>query len=66
MTLGMRKPSPKRSIAARTKGRATRAAKKSLNPLYGKKGMGFLKDPQRSLKNALYKRTTFSAWDLFR
>lgn len=39
MKYGMRKPSWKRSLSARTKGRATRAVKKALIPGYGKKGM---------------------------
>ena len=33
-------------------------------PGYGRKGMGFVKNPKRSIKNAVYKRTTFSLWDL--
>ncbi|MDU7360000.1 MAG: hypothetical protein E7L00_02155 [Propionibacteriaceae bacterium] len=66
MKFGMRKPSLKKSIKARTTGRAKRAIKRRINPLYGKKGMGFLKDPERSVKNAAYKRRTFSVWDLFK
>ena len=42
MKYGMRKPSWKKSLSARTKGRATRAVKKALIPGYGKKGMGWL------------------------
>jgi hypothetical protein len=66
MKFGMRKPSIKRSFKARTTGRAKRSVKRAINPLYGKKGIGFLKNPKRSVKNAAYKRTTFSFWDLFR
>jgi hypothetical protein len=62
----MRKPSIKRSLKARTTGRAKRSVKRAINPLYGKKGVGFVKNPKRSVKNAVYKRTTFSFWDLFR
>ena len=40
MKLGMRKPSIKKSIAARTKGKVTRSIKKTLIPGYGKKGRG--------------------------
>ena len=40
MKYGMRKPSWKKSLSARTKGRATRAVKKALIPGCGKKGMG--------------------------
>lgn len=66
MKLGMRKPSIKKSISARTTARAKRAVKRSVNPLYGKKGMGFVKSPSKSIKNKVYKKTTFSFWDLFK
>lgn len=66
MKFGMRKPSLTRSLKARTTGRAKRAIKKGVIPGYGKKGMGFVKNPSRSVKNAVYKRTTFSFWDLFK
>lgn len=66
MRIGMRKPSIKKSFKARTTGKAKRAIKKAVNPLYGKKGMGMLKDPERSMKNKIYKKTTFSIWDLFK
>ena len=54
----MRKPSLKKSLSARTKGRATRAVKKALIPGYGKKGMGIL-HPKRALYNKVYRKTTF-------
>jgi hypothetical protein len=66
MKFGMRTPSPKKSLSARTKGAATRAMKRALIPGYGKKGMGMLRDPERALKNKLYRKTTFSLWDLFK
>lgn len=66
MKFGMRKPSLKRSFKARTTGRAKRAVKRALIPGYGRKGMGFIKNPKKSLKNSIYKRTTFSIWDLFK
>ncbi|MFR6669830.1 hypothetical protein [Enterococcus sp.] len=66
MKLGMRKPSIKKSISARTTGKAKRAVKKSINPKYGKKGVGFAKSPTKSVKNKVYKKTTFSFWDLFK
>lgn len=65
MRIGMRKPSVKRMIKART-GRAKRAVKKAVIPGYGRRGMGFVKNPKRSVKGAIYRRTTFSVWDLFR
>lgn len=66
MKFGMRRPSLKKSIKARTTGRAKRAVKRSINPLYGKKGVGMIRDPKRSIKNRVYKRTTFSFRDLFK
>ncbi|WP_242979682.1 hypothetical protein [Clostridium perfringens] len=42
MKFGVRKPSIKKSFKARTTGRAKRIIKKSINPTYGKKGMGGL------------------------
>lgn len=62
----MRKPSIKKSIKARTTGKAKRAIKSSVNPVYGKKGAGFAKNPSRAVKNKVYKKTTFSLWDLFK
>ena len=62
----MRKPSLTRSLKARTTGRAKRAIKRAVIPGYGRKGMGFIKNPKRSVKNSIYKKTTFSVWDLFK
>ncbi len=47
MKIGMRTPSLKKSISARTKGRATRAIKKALIPGYGKRVWGGLKIPKK-------------------
>ena len=33
---------------------------------YLKKGMGFAKNPKKSIKNSIYHKTTFSFWDLFK
>ncbi|EPD32417.1 hypothetical protein QP568_08890 [Propionimicrobium lymphophilum] len=66
MKFGMRKPSLTRSLKARTTGRAKRAIKRAVIPGYGRKGMGFIKNPKRSVKNSIYKKTTFSVWDLFK
>lgn len=64
MKMGIRKPSVKKSIKARTTGKVKRSIKRSINPLYGKKGMGFVKDPKRSVKNAIYHRTTIGVGDI--
>ncbi len=66
MKIGMRKPSVKKSLKARTTGKAKRKVKKALVPGYGKKGMGFVKNPKKSVYNKVYKKTTFSFWDLFK
>ena len=65
MKFGMRKISPLKSFKARTTGRAKRAIKKAVIPGYGKKGMGWL-HPKRKLYNTIYKKTTFSLFDLFK
>ena len=66
MKVGMRKPNIKKSIKARTTGKVTRAVKKSVNPVYGKKGAGFVKDPAKSVKNSIYHKTTFGVGDVAR
>lgn len=65
MKLGMRTPSLKKSIAARTTGKAKRAVKKAIIPGYGKKGTGLIKDPKKAVYNKVYNKTTFSLTDLF-
>lgn len=64
MKVGIRKPSPKKSFAARTTGKMKRRAKKAVNPFYGKKGMGFIKNPKRAVKGAVYRRTTVGVGDI--
>ncbi len=66
MKFGIRKPSLKKSFKARTTGKAKRAIKKAIIPGYGKKGMGLIKNPKKSIYNRIYKRTTFSIFDLFK
>ncbi|TXF35993.1 hypothetical protein E4J93_06160 [Collinsella sp. BA40] len=66
MKFGMRKPSLKKSLAARTTGKAKRAVKKALIPGYGQKGMGWLRDPKKAAYNKVYRKTTFGLKDLFK
>lgn len=66
MKFGLRKPSLKRSLKARTTARAKRAVKRALIPGYGRKGMGWLKNPRKAAYNKVYRKTSFSIWDLFR
>jgi hypothetical protein len=65
MKVGFRKPSLKRSISARTTGRAKRAIKRALIPGYGQRGMGIL-HPKKALYNRVYRHTTFGLGDIFR
>lgn len=62
--VGVRKPSIKKSIKARTTGRVKRQLRSSIDPTYGKKGMGWIKDPKKAAYNTIYRRTTVSAKNL--
>lgn len=66
MKFGIRTPSLKKSFKARTSGRAKRAVKKALIPGYGRKGMGWIKNPKKAAYNKIYNKTSFSIWDLFK
>lgn len=59
MKVGMRTPSPTRSVKAKTTGRLKRAVNKSVNPVYGHKGIGYIKDPERAVKNRIYHKVTY-------
>ena len=65
MRVGFRKSSLKRSISARTTGRAKRAIKRTLIPGYGKRGMGVF-HPRKALYNHVYPRTTFGLGDILK
>lgn len=56
--IGIRKPSIKRSIKARTTAKVKRSIKRSVNPMYGKKGNGLITNPKKSIYNSLYSRLT--------
>ena len=66
MKIGVRKPSIKKSIKARTTGKAKRAVKKAIIPGYGKKGMGWVKNPKKAAYNKIYNKTTVSIKDLIK
>ena len=66
MKFGMRKPSLNKMVKARTTTKLKKSVKRSVNPLYGKKGMGWVNDPKKAAYNKVYKKTTFSLFDLFR
>ena len=60
MKYGMRTPNINKRISARTTGKITRTMNKVVNPLYGKKGMGFINAPSRAVYNKVYNKTTKS------
>lgn len=66
MKIGMRKPSIKKSVKARTTGKVKKEVKSTVNPLYGEKGSGFVKDPSRSVRNSIYKKTSFGIGDILK
>lgn len=66
MKFGLRTPNLKKSISARTTGRATRAVKKAIIPGYGKKGTGWIKNPKKAAYNKIYNKITYSIFDLLK
>lgn len=66
MKLGLRTPSLKKSIKARTTAKTKRKIKSTINPLYGKKGMGWVNNPKKAMYNKVYHKTSFSIWDLIK
>lgn len=66
MKFGMRTPSIKKSIKARTTGKVKRAVKKAVIPGYGKKGTGWIKNPKKAAYNKVYNKTSFGLKDLFK
>lgn len=65
MKKGMRTPNIKKSVRARTTGKINRSIKRSIDPTYGKKGMGMVKNPKKAVYNKVYSKTTFSAKDIY-
>lgn len=63
MKFGVRKPSLKKSLAART------SLKRQIKQRAGikmPKGYGWITDPEKYVYNKIYNRTTTSFWDLFK
>ena len=56
MKFGIRTPSLKRSISARTTGRTKRSIKRALIPGYGKKGRGWITNPNKAAQNKVYRK----------
>lgn len=63
MKFGMRKPSLKKTIAARTS--PARFIRHSLG-FKAPRGWGWLTNPKRAAYNRVYSRTTFSIWHLLK
>lgn len=59
MKIGMRKPSVKKSIMGMTTSQVKREFMRGIDPTYGKKGVGFIKNPHKAVYNQVYNRTTF-------
>lgn len=66
MKIGFRKPSTKKSIRARTTGRAKRKLKSSINPMYGKKGVGWVKNPKKAAYNKVYNKTSWGLKEIIK
>ena len=64
MKIGMRKPSIKKSISARTTGKIKRQVKSAVNPMYGNKGTGVVTNPEKAIYNKVYNKTTFGVSDV--
>ena len=63
MKFGIRKPNLKKRVRARTTSKWKRKAKRLINPFYGRKGMGWIRNPKRALYNKVYNKTSF---DIFK
>lgn len=61
MKFGIRKPSPRKSLAARTS--LSRYVRHNLG-LKAPRGWGWLTNPRRALYNRVYSRTTVSFWSI--
>lgn len=58
MKFGLRTPSLKKRLSARTSGAMKRKIKRALIPGYGRKGRGWLTNPRKALYNKIYRKTT--------
>lgn len=60
MKIGIRTPNIKKCVKARTTGKINRQIKKTVVPMYGKKGTGVIKNPKKTVYNKIYNKTTIS------
>lgn len=66
MKIGFKTPSLKKSFKARTTSKYKRQLKSAIDPTYGKKGVGWFKNPKKALYNKIYNKTTKSIFDIFK
>ena len=66
MKIGFRTPSLKKSFKARTTSKYKRKLKSAIDPTYGRKGIGWFKNPKKALYNKIYNKTTKSIFDIFK
>lgn len=66
MKIGFRTPSLKKSFKVRTTSKYKRQLKSAIDPTYGKKGVGWFKNPKKALYNKIYNKTTKSIFDIFK
>lgn len=66
MKIGFRTPSLIKSLKARTTSKYKRQLKSAIDPTYGKKGVGWFKNPKKALYNKIYNKTTKSIFDIFK
>ena len=66
MKIGFKTPSLKKSFKARTTSKYKRQLKSAIDPTYGKKGIGWFKNPKKALYNKIYNKTTRSIFDIFK
>lgn len=66
MKIGFITPSLKKSLKARTTSKYKRQLKSAIDPTYGKKGIGWFKNPKKALYNKIYNKTTKSIFDIFK
>jgi conserved hypothetical protein len=64
MKFGLRKPSWKKMLKARTTSKWKRQIKKAIIPRYGKKGIGLFRNPKKAIYNKVYRKTTFDVFKL--
>lgn len=64
MKFGIRRPNLKSRLRARTTGKLKRKVNRSLIPFYGRRGMGWVKNPRKAAYGWAYRRTTASVDDV--